>query len=96
MTDPDLEAAPASGHNSVNVAGIDGKSLKEIVERWETIQDGIDDAREDQKELMKEAKLRNLNMKALRRVLKIRRKAIAEYKAELEETENHLIALGMI
>lgn len=92
-----LESPPPKGHNRVRVAGIDSDALKGVIERWENLQDEIDDAREGQKSILKEAKVSGLfDMAAVRRVLRIRRKPIAEYKKQLEDTENYLLALGLL
>ncbi len=92
--DLDNLEAPAKGHN--RVAGIDSHALQGVVTRWENLQDEIDDAREGQKSIVAEAKEAGLDVKALRKVLAIRRKPMAEYKAALEATENYLLALGLL
>ncbi len=89
----DLETPP-KGHNIV--AGIDGSLLKAFVTRWENLQDEIDDAKEGQKSILAEAKDAGFDMKAVRKILAIRRKPMAEYKAALEATENYLLALGLL
>ncbi len=92
--DLDKLEAPAKGHN--RVAGIDGSLLKSFVERWENLQDEVDDAREGQKSIIAAAKDAGLDTKTLRKVLTIRRKPMVEYQAALEATENYLLALGLL
>lgn len=69
------------GHNSTN------PELRAFVERIERVQDEIDAARGDQKEVYMEAKGRGYDVKALRRIVALRKKdreKLAEEKAVLE------------
>lgn len=97
MTDlPEDDDLPAKGHNRVNVAGVDSDALRNIVDRVERVQCEIDELKDDQKEIFEEAKSKGLNVKIVRKVIRERRKRDEDRKAELEETENYMLALGML
>lgn len=80
------------GHNS----GVAPDILKSVVDRMENLQCDIDELKDDQKEIMQEAKSQGFNPKTIRTVLAIRKKRKEEREAELAELDLYLHALEMI
>lgn len=80
------------GHNSGNVSA---DRLRSIVERYERLDEEVKGLRDDQKDIMKEAKSAGFDVKALRQVINLRKLD----RAELEERETlidvYRTALGM-
>ncbi len=80
-----------AGHNS----GVAGDELRQLVERIERVEDEISTARLDLSEIYKEAKGRGYDTKALRRIVRTRKKDQAKLAEENAILETYGAALGM-
>lgn len=80
-----------AGHNS----GVAADELRQFVERIERMEDEISAARLDLSEIYKEAKGRGYDVKALRRIIKTRKKDQAKLAEENAVLEIYGSALGM-
>lgn len=80
------------GHNAIN--GDSAARLRNIVERWERLEDDIKAFREDQKELIKEAASAGFDKKALRALLADRKKDSAAVEELANLVEIYKRALG--
>ena len=76
------------GHNSK-------EQLKSIVERIETLDGQIKELRSDQKDIFAEAKGNGFDVKALRKVVALRKKDPADRAEEAAILETYLHALDM-
>lgn len=76
------------GHNSK-------EQLKSIVERIENLDGQIKELRSDQKDILTEAKGNGFDVKALRKVVALRKKDPADRAEEAAILEAYLHALGM-
>ncbi len=81
------------GMGGGNVAADELRLLIERAERLEEEKKGIAD---DIKDVMSEAKSRGYDVKAIRKILQIRKKKKEEYQEEETILETYLTALGMI
>ena len=79
------------GHNR----GVTADELKSFVSRIENVQDRIDLERADLKEVYLEAKGRGYDVKALRRIVSIRKKNPADLAEQHAILEIYGTALGM-
>lgn len=82
---------PGTGHNSNPV-----DKLKSFVDRIETLAAEKDILAEDIRGLYSEAKEAELDTKALRALVRIRRQDPAERKAREDKIDEYLLAMGMI
>ncbi len=78
---------------TINVAADELRLIIERAERLEEEKRGIAD---DIKDVMSEAKSRGFDVKAVRKILAIRKKRREEYQEEEAILETYLHALGMI
>ena len=77
-----------TGHNS-------NAQLKALVERIETVNDQIKDLTTDRGEIFVEAKGSGFDMKALRKIIALRKLSSEDREAQDQILETYLIALGM-
>jgi uncharacterized protein (UPF0335 family) len=70
--------------------------LRQIIERAERLEEEKKGITDDIKDVMAEAKGRGYDPKAIREILKVRRKKKEEYQEEQAILEVYLQALGMI
>lgn len=90
MSDLFIET-PAAGHNSVPV-----DKLKSFLARVESINEEIDALTEDRKSIFDEAKVGGVDVKALKKIIAIRRKDIEKWRAEQEVLDQYLLNLGLL
>lgn len=79
------------GHNS----GVAAEELRQFIERIERIEDEISTGRLDLSEIYKEAKGRGYDTKALRRIVKTRKKDPVKLAEEFAVVQVYGAALGM-
>jgi len=65
-----FDETPAAGDNS---GAVNAGELKALVERFERVQEEIDERKEDQKEIKAEAKAKGYDMKAFAEMIKLRK-----------------------
>lgn len=80
-----------AGHNS----GVAGDEIRQFVERIERMEDEISTARMDLSEIYKEAKGRGYDTKALRRIIRTRKKDPEKLAEEMAIVELYGATLGM-
>ncbi|SFI05200.1 DUF2312 domain-containing protein [Methylobacterium brachiatum] len=85
--------APGPGHNSDDSVAAD--ELKQFIERLERLEEEKAGIAGDIKEVFAELKGRGFNAKALRTILRMRRRDYAEQKEEQAIVELYCQALGM-
>lgn len=76
---------PSTGHNG---------QLKSVVERIESLEENIQGFRSDQKDIFTEAKSNGLDVKALRRVIAIRKMEAGKHEEFENIVDTYLHALG--
>lgn len=81
---------------SNDVGGIAADRLKSFVERWERIQEEIKGLRNDQKEIMAEAKGTGFDVKTVRRMIKLRELTQEERDEQEALDDLYKAALGML
>lgn len=79
----------AAGHNS-------DAALRSFVERVENVEGEIAALSEDRKDIFGEAKAAGLNVKALKKVIAIRKKDQDKWLAEENAVDEMLLSLGML
>lgn len=89
----DAEAPAPIGHNVEGVAGDEVRLLIERAERLEQDRQGISD---DIRDVFAEAKSRGYDVKAIRGIMKIRKKPREEQQEETAILEVYMRALGMM
>ncbi|WP_376956325.1 DUF2312 domain-containing protein (plasmid) [Azospirillum sp. A26] len=82
--------------NPNDVGGIAADRLKSFVERWERLQEEIKGLREDQKEIMAEAKGSGFDVKTIRRMIKLRELTQEERDEQEALDDLYKAALGML
>jgi uncharacterized protein (UPF0335 family) len=85
------EGAAAVGHNSVA-----GDQLRSLIERVERLEAEKQDLATDIREIYTEAKSVGFDTKAMRTIVRMRKKDKAEREEEATILELYLAALGMI
>lgn len=70
--------------------------LKSIVERIETFNDQIKDLSEDRGEIFTEAKGNGFDVKALRKIIALRKLSESDRSAQEQILETYMHALGML
>ena len=70
--------------------------LRLIIERAERLEEEKKDIADDIKDVMAEAKSRGFDVKAIRKIIAIRKKRREEYQEEEAILETYLHALGML
>jgi Uncharacterized protein conserved in bacteria len=81
---------------SNDVGGIAADRLRSYVERWERLQEEIKGLREDQKEIMAEAKGAGFDTKTIRRMIKLRELTQEERDEQEALDDLYKAALGML
>jgi len=84
------EAAPI-GHNSIA-----GDQLRSIIERIERLEEEKRELAEDVKSIYQEAKSNGFNVKAIRKIVSLRKKDAEERQEEEAVLELYMHAIGMI
>lgn len=73
-----------------------GDELRLLIERAERLEEEKKGIADDIRDVMAEAKARGFDTKAIRTILKIRKKKKEEYQEEEAILETYMAALGMI
>lgn len=73
-----------------------GDELRLLIERVERLEEEKKGIADDIRDVMAEAKARGFDTKAIRTILKIRKKKKEEYQEEEAILETYMAALGMI
>lgn len=89
------EAAPA-GHNRRRVGGVAADQLRAVIERIERLEEEKTGLAADIRDIFAEAKGNGFDTKAIRTILKMRKKDQAEREEEEAVLDTYLHALGMI
>lgn len=84
------------GHNSKRVGGVAVDQLKSIIGRVEKLEEEKAGIGADIKDVYAEAKGNGFDVKAIRSIIKIRKKDAAEIEEEQTVLDTYLHALGMI
>ena len=91
------------GHNSGETRGegmgggsVAADELRLLIERAERLDEERKGITDDIKDVMAEAKSRGYDVKAIRKIIAIRRRKRDEYQAEIAVMEVYLQALGML
>jgi uncharacterized protein (UPF0335 family) len=87
-----LLMADAVGGQGTNT----GDELRLLIERAERLEEEKKGIADDIRDVMAEAKARGFDTKAIRTILKIRKKKKEEYQEEEAILETYMAALGMI
>lgn len=82
---------PGPGHNS----GVAADELRQIVERIERVSEEIEGLQGDRKDIYSEAKGRGFDAKAIRRLVRERKRDHAERQEENAILQTYAQALGM-
>lgn len=82
------------GHNS-QVKPETAAKLKSIVDRVETLEAEIKDTRSDIKDIFEEAKSAGFDVKAIKSIIKMRKRKAEEVKIDTDVIETYCRALGM-
>ena len=69
--------------------------LKQYIDRFENVQNEVDAAKADQKEILEEVTRAGFDAKAFKKVISIRRKELDAYEAEEHAVQQMMITLGM-
>jgi uncharacterized protein (UPF0335 family) len=78
----------------MNIGDNSKAQLKSLVERIENLDTEIDNLKNDKKELFLEAKDQDIDVKALRSVIRIRRQNASERESHESIVQQYLAALG--
>ncbi|SEM88481.1 Uncharacterized conserved protein, UPF0335 family [Sphingomonas gellani] len=89
----DGEPADLTGHN---VEGVAGEEVRLLIERWERLEEEKKGIADDIKDVAAEAKGRGYDIKAMRGIMKIRKKPKEEQQEEAAILEVYMRALGMM
>lgn len=89
----DFDDAAGIGHNSDNVTADELRLLIERVERLTEESQGI---RDDIKDVFAESKARGFDVKAMKKIIAIRKKNREQYQEEEAILETYMQALGML
>lgn len=84
------------GHNSKRVGGVAVDQLKAIISRIEKLEEEKADIASDIREVLSEAKGNGFNIKAIREILKLRKKDAQEVEEEETILDTYKRALGML
>lgn len=79
-----------------NVGGIAGDQLRSIIERAERLEEEIGGLQADKRELFAEAKANGFDLKAIKEILKLRKKELAERQEQDMVVSTYMRALGML
>ncbi|WP_244501469.1 DUF2312 domain-containing protein [Sphingomonas gellani] len=82
-----------TGHN---VEGVAGEEVRLLIERWERLEEEKKGIADDIKDVAAEAKGRGYDIKAMRGIMKIRKKPKEEQQEEAAILEVYMRALGMM
>ncbi len=77
-------------------SGIAADRLRSYIERWERLQVEIERLKEDQKDIMAEAKGAGFDVKIIRQVIKLRKMDASEREEQQSMLEIYMHALGML
>lgn len=80
----------------MNIGDNSKAQLKNLVDRIELLDEGMQALKDDKKELFEEAKSNGLDVKALRAVLRIRKQNAAERETHESIVAQYMSALGML
>lgn len=72
------------------------EQLRSIIERFENLDGQITDLRNDQKDILSEAKGNGYDVKALRTIVRMRKQDVGERAQQEAILETYMHALGMI
>lgn len=78
-----------------DVGGIASDRLRSIIERWERLDEEVKALRDDQKDIMAEAKSAGFDTKVVRDLIRIRRQEPAEVEERDALLALYMRALGM-
>lgn len=84
------------GHNSKRVGGVAVDQLKTIISRVEKLEEEKKDIASDIKDVLAEAKGNGYNIKAIREIIKLRKKDAQEREEEETIVDTYKRALGML
>lgn len=89
---------PGPGHNSDagGVSNITADELRLLIERAERLEEEKKGIAEDIKDVFAEAKARGFDVKAMRKIMRIRKMNRDDYEHEQAVQETYMAALGMI
>jgi uncharacterized protein (UPF0335 family) len=79
-----------------NSAAVNAGRIRSIIERVEKVQADIDDLNADKAEIFKEAKSDGLHVKALKKIIAMRRMDRDKRREEAEILDLYLNAIGMV
>lgn len=79
-----------------NSAAVNAGRIRSIIERVEKVQADIDDMNADKAEIFKEAKSDGLHVKALKKIIALRRMDRDKRREEAEILDLYLNAIGMV
>lgn len=77
-------------------SAVTGNELRLLIERIERLEEEKKGMQDDIKDVLLEAKSRGFDVKAIRRIIQIRRKKKEEFQEETAILETYMAALGMI
>jgi uncharacterized protein (UPF0335 family) len=87
----------ASAHEAIGGKGtVAADELRLLIERAERLEEEKKAIADDIKDVMAEAKSRGYDTKAIRTIMKIRKKKREEYQEEEAILETYMAALGMV
>lgn len=78
------------------VNNVTAEELRQLIERAERLEDEKRGIAEDIKDVFAEAKARGFDVKAMRRIMSIRKKKKEDFEHEEGVVETYMAALGMI
>lgn len=87
-----FDDTPSAGDNS---GAVNCGELRSLVERFERVQEEIDERKEDQKEIKAEAKSKGYDMKAFAEMIKLRKLDLEERKEREALRDLYAGALGV-
>lgn len=81
--------------NVAKVGGIAADRLRSLVERWERLDEEVKTLREDQKDILAEARSAGFDVKVMRQLFAIRKKDAKEVEEQTSLLDVYKHALGM-
>lgn len=84
------------GHNKPRAGGLAADQLRSIIERIERLTDDKENIANDIREVFAEAKGNGYDVKAIRHIIKLRKKDQSERDEEEAVLDTYLRALGML
>lgn len=76
-------------------AAVSAEELTQLIERVETIEEEIKGAQDDRKDVYAEAKARGYDVKAMRKIVAIRKLTREQFQEESAVLETYLSAMGL-